>query len=303
MIDLINTQYMTMQQRRDSITRAIHSQSFFNLIDFNLIASANTEFQYGAKVQVDKDFWLTEKKGNYGKVEDDTGATFELSLYIAGTGKSLDRYVAGENLPTPFQTTDINVTPSTSPHFDDRQREILPTLIKRGDNIVARTRNVTAKTDPADIKIVLSGYYTRDDAYITPRSQQGVNESFENPPLFELWKFDVDYDGKKDHILNNDRFARMVLGFGIVNLDDADTPSAVSDATVLITDVYRRIKMNNDPINVAFFAPKQNQCKDQAIYYLPIEHFWEPFSPLKFEMNNTLGNGHGFQWQMLTRTV
>src|SRR3954464_911177 len=110
MIDLNNTQYMTPQQRQASLQRALHSQPFFNLLDFELIASAAMRSQYAAKAQVDKDFYLTEVKGNYGEVLSATASLYLLSLYVANRGDSLFRYIAGEDLPTAFQTSDIRDT-------------------------------------------------------------------------------------------------------------------------------------------------------------------------------------------------
>lgn len=306
MIDLVNTQIMSREERDNSLFRALHSQCFFNLLDFQLIAAASKIFQYGAKAEVDKDFWVTECKGNFGQVFADVASLYVGNIYVANKGESLHRYIAGENIPTAFQVTDIRdrVSPLYPQIFDDRQREMMPTLVRRGDNIIARVQNVTAKSDPADVKIVISGYYTQPENYLSGRSLQGVNESLADDPRFELWKFDVDYTGQKNHILNNDRFARMVLGFGIALKDDANDDSNIaSSGTVQITDVYRAIRFNNLPINIAFFAPKVNLVRDTHIYYLPIEHFWEPFAPMKFDIVNALNGGTGYEWVMLTRTV
>lgn len=304
MIDLVNTPTMTLEQRQNSLKRALHSQVFFNLLDFELIAAANKIFQYGAKAQVDKDFWLTECKGNLGEVLDATGSLFVANIYIANTGHSVHRYIAGENLPTPFQVTDVRETLDVASQtaFCDMQDEMMPTLIKRGDNILARVQNVSSKSDVAEIQMVLSGYYTEAGTYLAGQTLQGVNESLEDSPRFELWKFPVDYTGHKDHILNNDRYARMVLGFGIVNAND-ETEGKFPNGTVQITDVYRSIRFNNLPINISFFAPKINQVRDSHLYYLPIEHFWQPFSPMKFEVVNALGASNGYEFVMLTRTV
>lgn len=309
MIDLTNTQYMNEDQRRASLRRAIHSQPFFNLLDFEVIAGSDKISQYGAKAQVDKDFYLTEARANYGQALVDTGSLYGLSFYIGNRGESIYKYIQGELLPTAFQVSDARTTLSVANQtaFCDLQHELMPTLIRRGDNIIARTQNLATKAEPTELEIVLSGYYPMEGAYIPARTQQGINESLADDVRFELWPVDVNGGdlnlATQTAVLNNDRFARMILGFGIalaVNCNDNDPPSA----KVKIYDPYRGIRLNNVPIDVAFFAPKVNAVRDANIYYLPVEYFWQPLAPMRFDFTDiNTTSGLGFQWIMLTRTV
>ena len=310
-----NNEFLTMDQRQMSLTRALHSQNFFNLLQFGLNTAGDDTPQYTAKAQVDKDYWLTEIKGNFGNVWRDTGTYYLLNTYIANKGYSLIRYIRGEMLPTEFQCTDAKTVSALSTPIQDRQREYMPTLVPRNDNIIARVQNIDAKSDIADIQIVTSGYYTTNRERIAGQTKDGVKESLAKDIEYDEWQFTVNEiplngggatNPRETHIFNNDRFARMVLGFGV-----RCRHTSPATAKVIITDVYRNIKLNNDPIEVGFFAPKQgaqvSMVKDVQFYYLPIEHFWQPFAPLKFEFSdcNLQGQGSPFGWEfvMLTRTV
>lgn len=308
MIDIVNSQYLTLEQRQASLRRALHSQVFFNLLEFVAVAAANNQEQFAAKTQVDKDFFVTNIQGNFWEVYLESAARYQMNLYTAQTGRALYQYIADENYPVNFQCTEARAldTLTTGLRYDDRQRELMPRLVKRGDSLVASAKNVGVKTDPANLAVVVSGYYVDDRPYLTEVATRGVNESLSKPIEFDQWRFDneqtVDFEGNGIRTITNDRYARMILGFSIRNngVGDGDIPS---NGTFLITDVYRALKLNNVPINIGFFAPKQSQVKDAQIYFLPIEHFWEPFAPLKFDIVNELNDSTGYELIMLTRTV
>lgn len=294
-----------MDQRQMSLTRALHSQNFFNLLQFGLNAAADDTPQYTAKAQVDKDYWLTEVKGNFHNVWVTTNTYYNMNIYIANKGYSLIRYIRGEMLPTEFQATDAKTISANATTIQNQQREYIPTLVPRNDNIIARVQNVDSKDEIADIQLVTSGYYTTNRERVAGQTKEGIKESLAKPIEYDEWQFTVEDTGaRQTKIFNNDRFARMVLGFAVrVRNPNANPPTA----KVIITDAYRNIKLNNDPIEMGFIAPKVPLVEDVNFYYLPIEHFWQPFAPLKFEFSDIVFSGsvglRYFEFVMLTRTV
>lgn len=300
-----NNEFLTMDQRQMSLTRALHSQNFFNLLQFGLNTAADDTPQYTAKAQVDKDYWLTEVKGNFHNVWVTTNTYYNMNLYIANRGYSLIRYIRGEMLPTEFQATDAKTVAANATTIQSTQREYMPTLVPRNDNIIARVQNVDPKAEIADIQLVTSGYYTTNRERVAGQTKDGIKESLAKPIEYDEWQFSLQREASPNQtkIFNNDRFARMVLGFAIRIRNKNYPPTA----KVIITDSYRNIKLNNDPIEVGFIAPKVALVQDVNFYYLPIEHFWQPFSPLKFDFSDMVFSNaraeRGMDFVMLTRTV
>lgn len=300
-----NNEFLTMDQRQMSLTRALHSQNFFNLLQFGLNAAADDTPQYTAKAQVDKDYWLTEVKGNFHNVWVTTNTYYNMNIYIANKGYSLIRYIRGEMLPTEFQATDAKTISPNATTIQNQQREYMPTLVPRNDNIIARVQNVDSKAEIADIQLVTSGYYTTNRERVAGQTKEGIKESLAKPIEYDEWQFSMEQESSANQIkiFNNDRFARMILGFA-VRIKNSDQ---VPTGKVILTDVYRNIKLNNDPIEIGFIAPKVPLVQNVNFYYLPIEHFWQPFAPFKFEFSGLTfggaGASRGFEFVMLTRTV
>lgn len=310
MLTLVNNQFLDKEQRLAILNRAVNSQVFFNLLEFDNILGSTASGRanrYGAKVVVNKDFYLTEIKGNFNDIRNMTvGATFNGSYYIANTGESIVRYFAGELLPTAFNVTDVRSAAYPSPasrRFEDKQREFLPKLIKKGDAVVAKIQNVGTIVELAEgIQNVLSGYYLAPETYLNSDEVKRIDESLASQIRYDQWSFNVELEGNQNYTFTNDRTPRLILGFGIVNFSGE---AVAGDLT--ITDVYRQIKFNNRPIPMQFFAPQNLLVQDVNMYYLPIEHYWQAFSPLRLELEDVALvddlAANGFQFVMLTRTI
>jgi hypothetical protein len=159
---------------------------------------------------------------------------------------------------------------------------------------------------------VLKGFYTEPNNYLSPHSLEGVNDSLDKDIRFETWELNGDNNksgvinhgaGSKIYSYKNDRFARLVLGFGIVETQEAVDTS--NRATIEIFDTFRELKWMDKPIPIGFLGPRLGNnvagVRDTHIYYLPVEYFWEPFSVL--QMNITNSNTRPWKLIMLTRTV
>ena len=313
MLNFSNTQNLTLDERKTILERAVNSQPFFELLDFELVTGAEKTGQYKAKFQVDKDFFITQVAGNFNRAFYETSSEFLLTIATAYKGESIHKFLQGDYLPSAFQAYDArhNLTVPNQ-KYCDLQDEILPYHVAKNNAVLATIRNISDKLQPAQAKVVLGGYFAIENAYLNDRAMQGVNESLANEPIFELSKIQVTKEGIENHSFKNDRFTRLVLGFGVVDLPATDSgqniaPSAIipniAESTVLISDSTRGLKLNNIPIAIENLAPRLTALRDTHIYYLPTEYLFEPFAALRFETNTLLNGGNGYEIVMLTRTV
>lgn len=302
MINFTNTTDLTLDERKLILKRAIASQPFFELLAFEIAAGNAKDRLYKAKFDTDKDFFITDIKGNFDEVFDATGAEFWLSVWTAYKGESVHKYIRGENLPAPFQSYEARFNLAFADQkYCDLQDEILPYHIQKGDSVLASINNQDVKAQVADCKVVVGGYFTLPDMYVNERLQEGINESLALEPQIETWKFRVTKDGIENHQFTNDRFARVVLGFGIVDLEV--DKGKLAESTVSISDNVRGLKFNNVPIPVEYIAPRLTCVRDKHADFLPVEYLLEPFATLRFETNTDLNTGAGYEFIMITRTV
>lgn len=302
MLNFTNHQDISLETRREIIQRAVSSQPFFELLQFEVLAGQEKERQYKAKFDTDKDFFVTDVKGNFNQVLNETGTEFWLSIWRGYNGESLHKYIKGEYLPPSFQLTDARFNVATvNQRYQDWQDEILPYGIPKGDSVLASIRNVGDKLEIADCKVCLAGFFALENNYINERTTQAISESLNDEPYFELWKFDVTTEGIINNQFSNDRFARLVLGFGVIDL--STVKADLAESTVQITDNTRGLKLTDVAIPIEFVAPRLTALRDTHINYLPTEYLFEPFATLRFETNTQLNGGAGYQFVMLTRTV
>jgi len=305
MLNFTNNQFLTVEQRRSILSRALHSQPFYHILNFELLATDQKKYFYRSKVSIDKDFWITGISGNFGEVLDDSDVNCNLSLYLAQTSRSLWNFTRGLPISTGFQTIEARFnTVAANQKFVDIQDEICPFLVNRGDSVQAQLTNVTGVIDDGTAKIVLAGYNTIQDRYIGTTLMRGINDSLADDTRYETWVQDIQTEGIRSYTFKNDRFARIVLGFGVVDTEQ-DKGQIATCEMVSLTDSFRSLRWNNEPIPIEFLAPRLTCLRDTHMNYLPMEYLLEPFAPLRFELNTTFNNGSedGLTLVMFTRTV
>lgn len=302
MINLFNHAFLTQDERKMILARAVASQPYFANMDFEIIAGAEKDRQYKSKLHVDKDFYITDIRGNFNEVFNETGTEFWLSIWESYKGESIHKYMRSQYLPSSFQSFEARRDIAfVQQRYCDLQQEINPYLIRRGNSVLASIDNVGVKAQPADCKIVLAGYYATGRNYLSPRTIQAVNESLAGEPDIEIFPFRVTTDSITSQIVKNDRFARVILGFGVTDLET--NKANLANSTVMITDFARKLKWNDEPIPLEYFAPRLTCLRDTHYYSLPIEFLFEPFDGLRFEFNTDLNTGAGFEFSMITRKV
>jgi hypothetical protein len=205
-------------------------------------------------------------------------------------------------LPPSFQSFEARFNIAfASQVYCDLQQEICPYLVKKGNSVLAQIDNLGVKAQEASGRIVLAGYYPTGKAYLDERTTQSINESLADEPSIETFSFTVDEAGQKSYILQNDRYARLILGFSVTDLET--NKANLASSLLKITDFARKIKFNDVPIPIEYFAPRLTCLRDTHIYYLPVEAFFEPLNALRFEMDTDLNGGAGFEFTMVTRKV
>lgn len=311
MIDLVNGQDLTDTERRESLFRAMHTQPFFNLMTFPVATEARKRDQWADKTDVNKDFYLTEIMANFDEAHFTTDSLFNLSIYATLNQGSVYNYMQAINLPSGFiagEARNASIAYANQ-RFDDRQHEYLPYLIKAGDRVIGRVANTQDKSAPFDIHLMLKGYYVTPNRYFSDNATRGINESLKNQIRFETWQellLNTTQDAKRTVSFKNDRTARMILGFGVVdNVADGDTPNRY---LIELLDTFRNITWNNRPMPIEFLGPRVGapgqEVRDTHIYYLPVEYLWEPFSALQAEVAMaSVGDTIDARLVMLTRTV
>lgn len=307
MINNVNTLFMTDAQRRASLFRAMHTQPFTYLSMLEPLAGGAKQNEYKSKVDVNKDFFFTEIQGNFDEAFQTTNTLWDLSVYTTLENGSVYNYLQTIKLPSGLiaqEARNANVI-FANQLFDDRQFEYCPHRIKAGDTLITQILNQSAKAEAFDVILALKGYYTYPNKYLSTTATQGVNESLSREIRFETWQHDITHTGQKVYHFKNDRYARMILGFSIVDTNREGNLSP--EATIDIYDTFRQLKWSNEPMPIQFLAPRVGMdaagVRDCHIYYLPIEAFWEPHSALQMEILNDLNDSTKWQLIMHTRTV
>lgn len=309
MIDRVNTKDISLQNRRAVLSRALNATPFFNLLDFEVIAAAASRklHYYAAKVDINKDFYLTNLRGNFGEIAEATGGFFDISIYTNLRHESVYHYGRNDTLPSGFILNEArHNTPPNQQLFDDRQFEFIPYRIPRGDTVIAEIAQAATTAQGDTAKIVMAGYTVTPYPYLDEDLTARINDSLSQPTQFQSFQFTVDKIGQFDYNVKNDQKPRVVLGFGIVNF--SNIVSQVMQATVDIKDTMREIRLTNEAIPIEFLAPRLGQIvqvQDVHMYYLPIEHFFQPFGNLRFTINAIPPGAvlPELQVIMLTRTI
>lgn len=289
MIDTINQGQIDSADRLDCINRAIRTIPYFYKMEFPIAAGANPLSQFEQRLGIGQDFYLTEMQGNFGEVFTETASLFNVSLYT-GYLNSLYRWDAGSGLPSSFILTEGRFrTTLINEKFDDRQFESFPKLIPRNDRIYGRIRNLSAKSDATTAKIILKGFNILENFGLSVDESRLVNDSLSKPVQWEYFKISVTADehdrGQRTYVLENDKYPRLILGFGAINT--TSDKAAVSAIDVSITDVARRIQLTDSAIPLEFIAPRLTCLSDAHLYYLPVEYYFPPLGKLEFQINNT----------------
>lgn len=305
MIDVINQRQLTEEQRAAIARRVIYSQPYMYRIDFPIEAGVtkNTLVSQGV-LGINRDFYLTELQANFDQVFQDTGSLFDVTLYSA-FNRSLWRFDAGQRVPSGFVLTDARFrVPIVTQIFDDRQHENFPIFIRQNDKVFGEIRNQTVIGGTSNATIVLKGFnVSPNDPYLSAPEVEQISRSLAAPVRWEYFSLRVEDETKKEYVIENDRYPRLVLGFGAVNSTDVKTD--VSEATVMIDDLSRRLRLTDKPIPLEFLAPRLTCLADSHMYFLPIEYYWQPLGRLQFTIENIFAPlvESGFQLVMYTRTI
>ena len=297
-------------KRRELLNRAIYTEPFFYFFEFLMSAKGARQKEFGKTSKVDKDFYVTELMSNFSDVENIGTTEFLLSVYTAQTDKSLYQYYKSFLLPSSFQTTEARFnTAYGNQKYVDRQSEIMPYKIFKGNSLVVNLVNQAAITDNVTGRVMVKGYYINPNTFLTTDTIRGINESLAQTAKTEIFlpnigdqQFIPPISGtaSTNYNFQNDRFARLALGFQIQDLT-ADL-GAMTNAKIRIFDTKRNLKFSDAPIPLEFFAPRQTAVRDTNIYYLPMEFLWQPFSNLRIEVITETA-GADYQLSLVTRLV
>lgn len=304
MLDAKNQYWISNEDRGEILQRALRTYPYYYKMAFPIESGAPVETLYSQRIGIGKDFYLTEYMGNFGEVFTDTGALFNACLYT-GYNRSLYRFDTSRKLPVGQLMTEARFdTVLPDQIYDDRQFETLPVKIPQNDRLYGEIASGDSPSDDAEVIIVLKGFSMLNDVYVTPTEQAQLTESLSKDVQWEFLKVTVDKEGKHSYILENDRYPRLILGFGAVN--STSDKSLISAADFTITDISRRLQLTDTNIPVAFIAPRLTCLLDANLYYLPIEYYFQPFAKLQFDVNNVSpdqNDKQGFEIAVLTRTI
>ena len=301
--DINGVQKLTVEQRKSILARAMNSVPMFNLLPYDIITGAGKEKQYKGRLDINLDYFLTEIRGNFREVIEDTDTQWQVNIYIAETGQSVYGFNKSQPLPTQMVMTDGNFTQTaTEQRYDDRQREFMPFYVPRGNEVISEIVNVSAKSSIASAKILLCGYTLIKYPYINTQEQILINESLEDDSIYQTFVANVDnIRTKKAYNFNNDQRPRLILGFGVV--DSVTRATGLKRSTISIQDTTRHLKLTNEPTPLELIAPRTPVCsQDTHNYFLPIEYYWMPQGNIRIEIENDSGQAD-YQLIMLTRTV
>ena len=304
MIDKANHSHdLTVEERKFILRRSLNAVPFFQYMPYDVIAGTSRQEQYVAKREVNQDFFLTEQKGNFSDVFDDTNSLFNINIYLASNGRSIYGYNKGQPIPTGQVTTEGRFdTVVGLQKFDDRQRENISYPIRRGETILSEIVNVNPKAANATARLMLSGYTPARYSYITSEVQEAINRSLTRSPNFQIFKFTVDFEGIKYRNIENDNTPRLILGFGVQN--GTSQKANIPESYISIEDARRALKWTSERVPLEFIAPRLTCVLDTHIYYLPIEYFFEPFGNLRFQVENIYQDeDFGYEFFALTRTI
>lgn len=302
MINAVNFQQMDKTQREIVLKRSLFTQPFFTLLNFPLKAGTKPETQQTSKIDVNRDFYLTEIQADLSEAYVDTTALFDMSVYT-GYQDSVYNYTSQQFLPASHIAYDarFRVLPANEV-FDDRQRELFPFLIKNGDKIFCKIKNNIAKGDNGEINVMLGGFQKQPQVFVDSRVIASLYESLNSEIRFEYFKFEVVKDGQQTFIVTNDNTPRLILGFSARN--SLSRKEFVSDSKLVIQDLTRQNRWNNEPIPLQFFAPRLTCLLDTHLYFLPIEYFFIPNGKLQIDLSNVSPNSQaGYEFEILTRTI
>lgn len=305
MIDIANERRLTQNERADIVRRALYSQPYFYKMAFPILTGGEKIILTSGAIGINRDFYLTELQGNFDQVFTDAGTLFDLTLYT-GYNRSLWRFNSGQKIPTGFTLTDARFrVPVPNQIFDDRQFENFPIHIQKNDRVIAELVNVEPKIADAEAVIVLKGFnVSPGDSYVDPSEFAEINRALDKENYdWEFFKIEVTDEGKRSFVISNDRFPRLILGFGAVN--SSEIKAAASNATITIDDLSRRLRLTDNAIPVEFIAPRLTCLADAHFYYLPIEYYWQPLGKMQFTIENIFSPvlDAGFELVMLTRTL
>lgn len=308
MIDIVNQYHLSQKERRDSLLRAIHTQPYFYKMAFDVPASNNKIDEFAQRLGINRDFYLTEIQGNFGEVHDISGSFFSASFWT-GYNESLYRFEAGLPIPTSYLMTEARFrTTLPNEKFDDRQFETFPKLIKQNGKIFGKfVDDGTNKAVASEAVTVFKGFALNDN-YLSTSETKEVNSSLQDEVRWEYFKITVtdqaEDRNRKSYILENDKYPRLIMGFGAIN--NPTDKAQISAIDVNIIDLTKRIQLTDTAIPLQFIAPRLTCLSDTHIYYLPVEYYFAPLAKLQFDINNVWVNDMtpaGAEIAVLMRTI
>lgn len=311
MIDTINKGEISQADRKDCLQRALFTLPFFYKMEFLVPTTPNLHPAPGTQVEarlgIGRDFFLTEVIADFGEAKNDIGSFFDLTLWTADY-KSIYRFQAGKQLPSGFITGEARFRSIiANEHFVDRQNETTPFLIRQNDYVYGKITNTQVPINEGTINIILKGFVLLDQSNVMDSEVVLLQDSLNKPVCWDYFKIQVTTDpqdrNKRNYILENDKYPRLILGMGAINANV--TKAQLPEITVDINDLSRRLQMTDTAIPLQFIAPRMTCLVDEHIYYLPTEYYFPPLGKLQFEIDNTwIDNAHpgGVEIAVLTRT-
>lgn len=311
MIDVINSDFISDDDRRLSFQRALHSYPYFYHMDFVITPTTEIVTRLARTLGINRDFYLTEVLANYDETTiASVNITNNITLWT-GYNESLFGIQAQELLPRSMVSVNAKARDSIGQlSFNDQQFEFPPKLIKNDDYITGQIQNTQLLTADGTTRIVLKGFSLLDNAYLTDMETQQINDSLANPVQWQTFNIDVPsnatYWTGAPHTFSfkNDRYPRLMLG--MMSANDAFDQAHPTNVNILsMTDLTRRIEFLNRDIPLEFLAPRVPPVRDDSIYYLPIEYYLQPYAEIQIIFTETRvgGRGGGFSIGFLTRTV
>ncbi len=228
MIDTINDQAITLAERKQTVNRALWTNPFFYKIDIPIPHQTVVNNILSNKIGINRDFYITGFQDNSNQIAEKAGAEVNISLL---TGYDISPYSFNlGKLPKSFITTnarrfDVNQEPPPFllHGFDDRQSETFPFLIRQND-FLRTDIQCTGPTGPTTYTLVVKGFNICKNAAFGSSEIQDITDSLSRDVEWQIFKLkvtnDVGDEGEKQYLLENDRFPRLILGFGALNNDN-----------------------------------------------------------------------------------
>ncbi len=308
MIGINNENFISDTDRQIIAHRAMYSYPYFYRLQFPLLTGDEPQTFVEQKVGINDDFFLTEIQANYGDTTFTTGSNIFLALYT-GWNKSLYRYQYNKTLFDTFIASEGRARGGFARHQGvDRQFEYLPIHIKRNDKIFGQIANDFVIAADKVFNVILKGFQLRDGSQISDTEAAQLERSLALPVDWQIFHVTVTDDaadrGKKIYTFENDRYPRILYGFGATNTRTELTFG--SDMEVRVTDISRRLSFTDQAIPLEFLAPRIPYCLDTHRYDLPIEYYLAPYTKIQFEIDNIWADGGhaaGAEIALYTRTV